>query len=72
MMSEVQKPAGKKKRTIHSITNDLMNGAWNNLDLSRSSKRAMVTAGLIVAFGNVIKAFRPIPLQAEPGLIDHN
>jgi len=57
MMSEVQKHAGKKKRTIHSITNDLMNGAWNNLDLSRSSKRAMVTAGLIVAFGGAAAAF---------------
>ena len=57
MMSEVQKPAGKKKRTIHSITNDLMNGAWNNLDLSRSSKRAMTTAGIIIAFGGAAAAF---------------
>ena len=28
--------------------------------------------GLIVSFGNVVRAFRPIPLSAEPGLIDHN
>lgn len=28
--------------------------------------------GLIVAFGNLIKAFRPLPLHAEPGLVDHN
>ncbi|QXP44125.1 MAG: major capsid protein [Arizlama microvirus] len=28
--------------------------------------------GLIVSFGNVIKGVRPIPLSAEPGLIDHN
>lgn len=28
--------------------------------------------GLIVSFGNIIKAFRPLPLAAEPGLIDHN
>lgn len=27
---------------------------------------------MIVSFGNVIKAFRPLPLSAEPGLIDHN
>lgn len=27
---------------------------------------------MIVSFGNIIKAFRPIPLSAEPGLIDHN
>ena len=28
--------------------------------------------GLIVSFGNVIKAVRPLPIAAEPGLIDHN
>ena len=28
--------------------------------------------GLIVSFGNVVRAFRPLPLIAEPGLIDHN
>lgn len=28
--------------------------------------------GLMVQFGNLIKAIRPIPIQAEPGLIDHN
>lgn len=27
---------------------------------------------MIVSFGNVIKAYRPLPLSAEPGLIDHN
>lgn len=27
--------------------------------------------GLIVSFGNLIKAYRPLPVQAEPGLIDH-
>ena len=27
---------------------------------------------LIVRFGNIIKAYRPLPLSAEPGLIDHN
>ena len=27
---------------------------------------------LIVSFGNIIKAYRPLPLSAEPGLIDHN
>lgn len=27
--------------------------------------------GLIVQFGNLIKAFRPLPIIAEPGLIDH-
>lgn len=27
--------------------------------------------GLIVNFANIIKAFRPIPIMSEPGLIDH-
>lgn len=57
MIFEAQNNAGKKKRTIHSVTNDLMNGAWNNLDLSRSSKRAMTTAGLIILFGGAAAAF---------------
>lgn len=26
----------------------------------------------IVSFGNIIHAYRPLPIQAEPGLIDHN
>lgn len=28
--------------------------------------------GLIVSFANLIHAFRPLPAQAEPGLIDHS
>ena len=28
--------------------------------------------GLIVSHGNIIKAIRPMPISAEPGLIDHN
>nr|QJB19760.1 MAG: major capsid protein [Microvirus sp.] len=28
--------------------------------------------GLIVTCGNLIKAVRPLPVQSEPGLIDHN
>jgi len=57
MTLEAQKRAGKKKRTIYSITNDLYNGAWNNLDLSRSSKRALTTTGLIILFGGVASAY---------------
>jgi len=56
MTSEVKKPVGKK-RTIKSVTDDLLNGAWNNLDLSRSSKRALTTAGLIIAFGGAAAAY---------------
>jgi hypothetical protein len=50
MILEEQKPVGKKL-TIHKITRDLQNGAWNNLDLSKSSKRALTTTGLIILFG---------------------
>lgn len=28
--------------------------------------------GLIVDFGNIVKAIRPIPMYSEPGLLDHN
>ena len=49
MILEEQKPGGKF--TIHKITRDLRNGAWNNLDLSKSSKRALTTTGLIILFG---------------------
>ena len=28
--------------------------------------------GLVVNFGNLIKAIRPMPVQSNPGLIDHN
>ena len=28
--------------------------------------------GLIISWANLIKAIRPLPVQAEPGLIDHN
>ena len=50
MTLEEQKPVGKK-HTIKSITNDLRRGAWKNLDLSKSSKRALSTSGLIILFG---------------------
>ena len=56
MILEEGKPVGKK-RTIKSVTDDLLNGAWNNLDLSRSSKRALTNAGLIIAFGGAAAAY---------------
>jgi hypothetical protein len=52
-----QKPGGKKKRTIKKVTDDLMNGAWNNLDFAQSSKNAVLTAGLIIAFGGAAAAY---------------
>lgn len=57
MILEEQKPAGKKKRTIKSVTDDLLNGAWNNLDLSRKSKSALATAGLIIVLGGAAAAY---------------
>jgi hypothetical protein len=51
-----KKPVGKK-RTIKSITDDLYNGAWNNLDLSKKSKEALLTSGLIIAFGGGLAAY---------------
>ncbi len=56
MILEEQKRAGKK-RTIKSITDDLYNGAWNNLDLSKRSKAALITSGLIIAFGGAAAAY---------------
>jgi hypothetical protein len=52
-----QKPVGKKKRTIKSVTDDLMNGAWNNLDLSLASKKSFLNAGLIIALGGAAAAY---------------
>jgi hypothetical protein len=57
MIFEGPKPAGKKRRTIKKVTDDLMNGAWNNLDLAQSSKNAVLTAGLIIAFGGAAAAY---------------
>lgn len=51
-----QKPGGKR-RTIKSITDDLYNGAWNNLDFSNRSKSALITTGLIIAFGGAAAAY---------------
>lgn len=57
------KPGGKKK-TIRSISQDLQNGAWNNLELSKSSKRAFANAGAIVLIGFFV-AFSQISQRNE-------
>jgi hypothetical protein len=56
MILEGTKPGGKKRRTIKNITDDLTRGAWNNLDLSRSSKRAISSAGAIILLGAITAA----------------
>lgn len=50
MIFEAPKRVGKK-HTIKSITDDLYNGAWNNLDFSKETKRTFIGAGLIIALG---------------------
>jgi hypothetical protein len=53
MISEEQKPGGKRKliKQIKGKYNQLYNGAWNELDLSKSSKRALAGAGMILLIG---------------------
>jgi hypothetical protein len=50
-MTFAEKKSVGKKHTIASITKDLYNGAWNNLDLSKSSKRAFIGFGAIILLG---------------------
>jgi hypothetical protein len=56
MILEEKRPAGKK-RTIKSVTDDLLNGAWNNLDLSKKSKAAIFNAGAIILLGGAAAAY---------------
>lgn len=56
MTLEEKKRAGKQ-RTIKSVTDDLLNGAWNNLDLSKSSKKALGYSGLIILLGGAAAAY---------------
>jgi hypothetical protein len=56
MILEKNAPGGKKRRTIKNITDDLTRGAWNNLDLSRSSKRAIFGAASIILIGGIAAA----------------
>jgi hypothetical protein len=48
-----QKPGGKRNliKQIKGKYNQLYNGAWNELDLSKSSKRALAGAGMILLIG---------------------
>jgi len=36
---------------MNKFINDLYNGAWNNLELSKGSKRVFVNSGVIVGIG---------------------
>lgn len=56
MILEGPGPGGKKRRTIKNITDDLTRGAWNNLDLSRSSKQAITGSVTIILLGAITAA----------------
>jgi len=55
MMFEDQKQDGERKliKQVVKKYNQLYNGAWNNLDLSKSSKRALATTGFILLLGAI-------------------
>lgn len=49
-----------------------LNEAFLKCDPRKDIFASPAEPGMIVRFANVIKAFRPISITAEPGLIDHN
>lgn len=59
-------------RQFNPATPPALNGTFITCDPRKDIFAVPSEPGLIVSFGNIIKAFRPIPLSAEPGLIDHN
>lgn len=59
-------------RQFNPASPPALNGAFITCDPRKDIFAVPTEPGLIVSFGNIIKAFRPIPLSAEPGLIDHH
>ena len=59
-------------RQFNPATPPALNGTFITCDPRKDIFAVPSEPGLIVSFGNIIKAFRPIPLSAEPGLIDHH
>lgn len=55
-------------------TPPLLNSSFITCDPATTKRIFAVPSepGLIVNFGNLIKAIRPLPVQSTPGLIDHN
>lgn len=49
-----------------------LNAAFVRSDPTKRIFAVQDEPGLIVNFGNIIRAVRPMPIQSEPGLIDHN
>lgn len=50
----------------------LLNSSFLVCDPSKRIFAAPSVPGLIVSFGNSIKALRPMPIEPDPGLIDHS
>lgn len=59
-------------RQFDPATPPALNGTFITCNPRKDIFAVPSEPGLIVSFGNIIKAFRPIPLSAEPGLIDHH
>lgn len=49
-----------------------LNSSFQACNPRKDFLAATTEPAMIVHFGNMIKAFRPLPIIAEPGLIDHN
>ena len=63
-------------RVFNPASPPALNSTFITCDGSSASMKRIFAVenvpGLIVHFSNLIKAFRPLPLSAEPGLIDHH
>lgn len=59
-------------RQFNPASPPALNGTFITCNPRKDIFAVPTEPGLIVSFGNIIKAFRPIPLSAEPGLIDHH
>ena len=49
-----------------------LNQAFIECDATKRVFAVPSEPGLVVSFGNRIRAIRPLPIMSEPGLIDHN
>ena len=49
-----------------------LNQTFTDCDATKRIFAAPSEPGLIIDIGNRIRAIRPMPIQSEPGLIDHN
>lgn len=59
-------------RIFDSLTPPVLNADFVSCVPSKRVFAVQDVPVLMVQFANIIKAFRPLQIQAEPGLIDHN